>query len=375
MVKVSIIGSTGYVGIELMRLLHQHPKVKIEDLVSKSSAGEKLTNIYPQFRGSSLENYSLKAIEDFEPENSDLIFTALPHGVSQDITSELLGRGVKIIDMSGDFRYHDLDIYEEWYGGKHRHPEAARKAVYGLVELNRERIKNAELVANPGCYVTASLLGILPLVKTGMVDLDSIIIDAKSGVSGAGRSLKSSLLFTETHNTLKAYSPAVHRHSSEIEYILNQFLSGKYEKTLDEKNIQQSEEEEAESFHNQSLNNRAEVLFTPHLIPIKRGILSTIYLDLNIESSEEEIYEFFNKFYDGESFVQILEDELPEVKSVAGSNYTQIGFKYDRRTDRIIIVSVIDNMLKGAAGQAVQNMNLLFGFPEEMALKSTALFP
>jgi N-acetyl-gamma-glutamyl-phosphate reductase len=369
MIKVSIVGSTGYVGIELMRLLQQHPEVEIKDLISKSSAGEKLVDIYPQFRGSKLEDYNLQAIEDFEPENSDLIFTALPHGVSQDITTELVGRGAKIIDMSGDFRYHDLEIYEKWYGVKHRHPEVARKAVYGLVELNREKIKKAELIANPGCYVTASLLGLLPIVKNSMADLSSIIIDAKSGVSGAGKSLKSSLLFTETHNTLKAYSPAVHRHSSEIEYILNKYLSGRFNlKDTDNKKIKNNKVIS-------NLNNTAEVLFTPHLVPIKRGILSTIYLNLNTKSSQEEINEIYKNFYENENFVQILENELPEIKNVAGSNYTQIACKYDERTNRLIIVSVLDNMIKGASGQAVQNMNLLFGFPEDMGLKSTALFP
>lgn len=369
MIKVSIVGSTGYVGIELMRLLHQHPKVEIKDLISKSSAGEKLVDIYPQFRGSKLEDYSLKAIEDFEPKNSDLIFTALPHGVSQNITTELLGRGAKIIDMSGDFRYHDLEIYEKWYGVKHHHPEIARKAVYGLVELNREKIKKAELIANPGCYVTASLLGLLPIIASDMVDLSSIIIDAKSGVSGAGRSLKSSLLFTETHNSLKAYSPAVHRHSSEIEYILNNYLAGRYNSKTEKAKASQNNKNLS------NFNNTAEVLFTPHLVPIKRGILSTIYLNLNKKTSQTEINEIYSSFYENENFVQFLENELPEIKNVAGSNYTQIACKYDERTSRLIIVSALDNMLKGASGQALQNMNLLFGFPEDMGLKSTALFP
>ena len=359
MKKVSIIGATGYVGIELMRLLHPHPEVEINDLVSKSSAGEMLVDIYPQFKGSSLQTKQLTELKDFKAEESDLIFTALPHGVSQNIVGSLYGKGAKIIDLSGDFRYHDLNIYEKWYEVEHKYPELAKKAVYGLVELNREKIKKAELIANPGCYVTASLLGLLPLLKFKKVDLDSIIIDAKSGVSGAGRSLKSDLLFTETHNTMKAYSPAVHRHSSEIEYILNQYLSGSYQ--------QQRESIEREE--------SAEVLFTPHLIPIKRGILSTIYLDINEQSSEAEILDLYQKNYAKEEFIQVLSSELPEIKNVAGSNFAQIGFKYDPRTRRIIVVSVIDNMLKGAAGQAVQNMNIVFGYPESTGLKSTALFP
>lgn len=361
MKKVSIIGATGYVGIELMRLLHPHPEVEIKDLVSKSSAGEMLVDIYPQFRGSALQTKQLSELKDFKAEESDLIFTALPHGVSQNVVGSLYGKGAKIIDLSGDFRYHDLDIYEKWYKVEHKYPELAEKAAYGLVELNREKIKKAELVANPGCYVTASLLGLLPLMEFEKADLDSIIIDAKSGVSGAGRSLKSDLLFTETHNTMKAYSPAVHRHSSEIEYILNQYLSGSYQQ---QKNLANFKREQS-----------AKVLFTPHLIPVKRGILSTIYLDLNEQSSEAEILDLYQKNYAEEKFIQVLSSELPEIKNVAGSNFAQIGFKYDPRTSRIIIVSVIDNMLKGAAGQAVQNMNIVFGYPETTGLKSTALFP
>ncbi|MFW5749804.1 MAG: N-acetyl-gamma-glutamyl-phosphate reductase [Halanaerobium sp.] len=362
MINVSIVGATGYVGIELMRILHEHPEVEIKDLVSKSSAGKRLVDLYPQFRGSKLHNYQLIPIEDFEVEASDLVFTALPHGVSQNIVGELYGKGTKIIDLSGDFRYHEVDIYEKWYGVEHQHPRLAKKAAYGLVELNRQQIKEADLIANPGCYVTASLLGILPLLNFSKADLNSIIIDAKSGVSGAGRSLKENLLFTETHNSMKAYSPAVHRHSSEIEYIANQFLAGEY-------GLQ------AENLEFKNRTKRAQILFTPHLIPIKRGILATIYLDLAEKSSEVEILELFQQQYSQEGFVQVLNQGLPEIKNVAGSNFAQIGFKYDERTGRVIIVSAIDNMLKGAAGQAVQNMNLIFGFPEAAGLKATALFP
>lgn len=370
MIDVSIIGATGYVGIELMRLLHQHPKVEIKDLVSKSSAGKLLVDIYPQFKGSKLNDQQLIAVEDFKAEASDLIFTALPHGISQNIVAEFYGKGPKIIDLSGDFRYQDLDIYEKWYGVEHQHPELAKEAVYGLVELNRSKIKNAKLVANPGCYVTASLLALLPLIDFEKVDPYSIIIDAKSGVSGAGRSLKENLLFTETHNSMKAYSPGIHRHGSEIEYILNQYLKGVYG---EKENYNSKEAIENSKFKKEK--SGVEVLFTPHLVPIKRGILATIYLNLNKTSSEAEILELYQKAYNQEEFVQVFADQLPEIKNVAGSNFAQIGFKYDQRTNRLIIASVIDNMLKGAAGQAVQNMNLLFGFAENKGLKSTALFP
>ncbi|PTV96173.1 N-acetyl-gamma-glutamyl-phosphate reductase [Halanaerobium saccharolyticum] len=365
MKKVSIVGATGYVGIELMRLLHEHPEVEIKDLVSKSSSGRMLVDIYPQFRGSKLAEKKLIPLTDFEVEASDLVFTALPHGVSQNIVGELYGKGTKIIDLSGDFRYHDLDIYEKWYGVEHKFPELAAEAAYGLVELNRQQIKKADLVANPGCYVTASLLGLLPLIDFKKINPASIIVDAKSGVSGAGRSLKENLLFTETHNSMKAYSPGTHRHGSEIEYILSQYLEGAY-------SGDNSAESEAEA---KALKTKAEVLFTPHLIPIKRGILATIYLELKEESSQAEIRELYRKQYEDEYFIQLLAEELPEIKNVAGSNFAQIGFRYDERTKRLIIVSAIDNMLKGAAGQAVQNMNLVFDLPESTGLEATALFP
>lgn len=369
MIKVSIVGATGYVGIELIRLLQQHPEVEIKDLVSKSSSGRLLVDIYPQFRGSKLNDYQLIAMEDFKPEASDLIFTALPHGVSQNIVGKLYGRGPKIIDLSGDFRYHDLDIYEKWYGVEHQYPELAKKAVYGLVELNRKQIKEAQLIANPGCYVTASLLALLPLANFAKAELNSIIIDAKSGVSGAGRSLKENLLFTETHNTMKAYSPGLHRHSSEIEYILNNFLAGEYESDLSNFKIDSTAEAKGEA------KKESKILFTPHLVPIKRGILSTIYLDLKTASSDAEILELYQQAYQKEEFVEVLVDKLPEIKNVAGSNFAQISFKYDQRTKRVIIVSVIDNMLKGAAGQAVQNMNLIFDFAENSGLQAAPLFP
>lgn len=365
MIKASIIGATGYVGIELIRLLQKHPRVELNELVSNSRAGSKLIDVYPQFRGSQVADYYLKDLSEFEVKDNDIIFTALPHGVSQNIVAELFDQGVKIIDLSGDFRYHDTDLYTEWYGIEHNFPELACKAVYGLSEFNRSAIKKASLVANPGCYVTASLLALLPLVNFSKADLSSVIIDAKSGVSGAGRSLKENLLFTETHNSMKAYSPAVHRHSSEIEYIANQFLKGEYDSDL--KNSKLADLSAAA--------DRAQILFTPHLVPIKRGILATIYLNLKESSSEAEILELFQQAYNKEEFVQVLSDQLPEIKNVAGSNFCQIGFKYDQRTERLIIVSALDNMLKGAAGQAVQNMNIMFNLAEETGLEATALFP
>lgn len=369
MIKASIIGATGYVGIELIRLLQKHPRVELNELVSNSRAGSKLIDVYPQFRGSQVADYYLKDLSEFEVKDNDIIFTALPHGVSQNIVAELFDQGVKIIDLSGDFRYHDTDLYTEWYGIEHNFPELACKAVYGLSEFNRSAIKKASLVANPGCYVTASLLALLPLVNFSKADLSSIIIDAKSGVSGAGKSLKQDLLFTESYNTMKAYSPGTHRHSSEIEYILNRFLEQSY--------FQSEFGSEFLALHNfNSANNqKATVLFTPHLVPVKRGIFATIYLKLNAESSKEELTELYNSFYETEKFIQLIPDSLPELKYVAGSNYVQLGFRYNKRTDQVIILSALDNMLKGAAGQAVQNMNIMFNLAEETGLEATALFP
>lgn len=347
MVKVSIVGATGYVGIELLRLLHTHPEVEVKSLISKSHSGERLTDLYPQFTGSVLSGFRLEKYEDVDLTDSDLVFTALPHGISQEMVAELYNQGIKVIDLSGDYRYRDIDIYESWYKLKHEFPELASKAVYGLVELNRERIKDAELVANPGCYVTASLLGLLPVVEKGIIDLDNIIIDAKSGVSGAGKSLKESFLFNEVNESFKAYSVTNHRHTSEIEYILSQV----------------------------SKRREIELIFTPHLLPIKRGILATIYTDLKCDLNEKEITELYQEYYENDQFVQILEGRLPELKYVVGSNYSQIGLKFDPRTGKLIIISVLDNLIKGAAGQGIQNMNLLFGLKEGTGLEATALFP
>ena len=343
MIKVSIVGVTGYVGLELLRLLQIHPEVEVKHLLSRSQAGERIADLYPQFAGSSLADLRLKAYEEADLTDSDLVFTALPHGISQREVAKIYKQGIKVIDMSGDYRYGDIEVYENWYQIKHEFPELAREAVYVLVELNREKIKKASLVANPGCYVTASLLALLPVVEKGLINLDNIIVDAKSGVSGAGKSLKEAFIYNEVNENFKAYSVAGHRHTSEIEYVL-------------------------EEVARQEIN----LIFTPHLLPLKRGILATIYTDLSTGLDEDGIIDLYREYYAGEAFVQILGDKLPELKYVVGTNNCQIGLKYDKRTGKLIIISVIDNLVKGAAGQAIQNMNLLFGLKEDTGLTQTA---
>ncbi|MEJ6951545.1 N-acetyl-gamma-glutamyl-phosphate reductase [Natronospora cellulosivora (SeqCode)] len=347
MLKVTIVGATGYVGLELLRLLNNHPKISDIRLISKSSAGNKLIDLYPQFRNSKYNDKKLENYSDSIIKSSDLVFTALPHGVSQDMVANINKLGVKIIDMSGDYRYQDTNIYRQWYNNEHKYSDLASKAVYGLTEYKKEEIKKAEIIANPGCYPTASLLATLPLLENDLIDQNSIIIDAKSGVSGAGRSLNHSLLFNEVNETLKAYNIATHRHTSEIEYILSELSNYK----------------------------NLKLIFTPHLIPIKRGILATIYADLKSDIQESEVLKIYKNTYRESDFVQVLESSFPEIKYVLGSNNCQIGIKVDARTRRVIVISTIDNMVKGSAGQAIQNMNLIFGYPETTGLEATAVLP
>jgi len=339
MIKVSVLGATGYAGVELVRLLCSHKEVELSYIVSKSFSGKKISEVYPNFT-----NVLDKELSDLDIENiaknSDVVFTALPHGASKEVIPKLYDYGVKIIDLSGDFRYDDIKVYEEWYGEPHSSPELLEKSVYGLCELHREKIKNADLVGNPGCYTTCSIMGAAPLVKYGVIDNHSIIIDAKSGVSGAGRNTLLDNSFCECTENMKAYKIATHRHTSEIE-------------------------QELSNIANESLM----VSFTPHLVPLKRGILATIYANLTKDVTDEEIYEMYKEFYKDEYFVRIYEPgSLPETNHVSGSNFIDIGFKVDKRLKRVIITSAIDNIVKGAAGQAVQNMNIMFGLDEKEGL-------
>lgn len=344
-IKVGIIGA-GYAGVELIRLLATHPEAEIELITSKGFNGKKISQIYPHLKGVvDLECEKLNS--DQIVARVDVVFTALPHGVSMSMVPELLTSEVKVIDLSGDYRYQSQELYEEWYEGSHCSPELLDKSVYGLPELKREEIKESNLIANPGCYPTSAILALAPVVAEKIIDLDSIVVDSKSGVTGAGKTPSKATHFTEVNENFRAYKIAEHRHTSEIENGLG-FLT----------------------------KNDVTLSFTPHLVPMKRGILSTTYAQINKEVTTEELIDLYNRFYDDDTFVRIKPDgEMPETKYVAGSNYCDIGLKVDFRTKRVVIVSAIDNLIKGASGQAIQNFNLISGLSEITGLKFAGIFP
>lgn len=339
MINVSILGATGYTGIELLRLLQSHREIKIRHLISQSYKGRKISDIYPNYLG--FENSLSLDTELAEiAEQSDVVFVALPHGVSAEAVVELRRNNCRVIDLSGDFRYKSVSVYEHWYNVKHPMPKLLKESVYGLPELYRAQIKESNITANPGCYTTCSILGLSPLVSGKIIDPDTIIIDAKSGASGAGRGVSQNLHFCEVDENIKAYGVTTHRHTSEIEQELG-FLAGK----------------------------EIRLSFTPHLLPVKRGILCTMYADLAGSFSYNDVYSTYKDFYRNEPFVHIYDENLfPEIKNVNGSNFCHIGFAIDKRLNRIVVVSVIDNLIKGASGQAIQNMNIMFGLNEAEAL-------
>ncbi|MGM0472015.1 MAG: N-acetyl-gamma-glutamyl-phosphate reductase [Bacillota bacterium] len=345
MIKVGVVGATGYAGAELVRLLSSHPQVELTAVTSRSFAGEKIAQVYPQLEGIvdlECEEFSAESLA----ERTEVVFTALPHRVSMSIVPQLLDTGVKVIDLSGDYRYQEQAKYEEWYQTAHQSPELLTESVYGLPELHRNQIQDSNLVANPGCYATSAILALAPAIKAGVVEMDSIIVDAKSGVSGAGRSPSRTTHFSEVDESFKAYKVGQHRHTSEIEQEL--VGVGSKEVTLS---------------------------FTPHLVPIKRGILSTSYGQLQREVTTEELVEIYDEFYKGEPFIRLRQNNLPEIKYIAGSNYCDLGVKVDQRTGRVIIVSAIDNLIKGASGQAIQNFNLMFGLEESQGLQAAGMIP
>ena len=346
MIKAGIIGATGYAGAEIVRLLMGHPEVEIKWLGSRSYIDQRYADIYRNMF-QIVEDICKDDNLDKLAEEVDVIFTATPQGFCASVINEEILSKVKVIDLSADFRIKDVAIYEKWYGIEHKSPEYIKEAVYGLCEINREDIKKARLVANPGCYTTCSILSLYPLVKEGLIDPSTIIIDAKSGTSGAGRGAKVDNLFCEVNENMKAYGVASHRHTPEIEEQLG-YASG--EKVL--------------------------INFTPHLVPMNRGILATEYATLKKDVTYEEVKAIYDKYYKDEKFVRVLEkDVCPETKWVEGSNYVDINFKIDPRTNRIIMMGAIDNLVKGAAGQAVQNMNLMFGLPETEGLELVPMFP
>lgn len=351
MIKAGIIGATGYAGGELVRLLLQHKKVEIKWYGSRSYIDQKYASVY----GNMFQLVEDTCLDDNMEELAkqvDVIFTATPQGFCASVINDSILNRTKIIDLSADFRIKDVSVYEKWYGITHKAPQYIKEAVYGLCEINREKTKGARLVANPGCYTTCSILTAYPLVKEGLIDPQTLIIDAKSGTSGAGRGAKVNNLYCEVNENIKAYGVATHRHTPEIEEQLG-YAAGK------------------------------EILvnFTPHLVPMNRGILVTEYATLTKKAdgslpTYEEIRAVYDKYYADEYFVRVLEKNVcPETKWVEGSNFVDVNFKIDERTGRIIMMGALDNIVKGAAGQAVQNMNLMFGLDEKEGLELVPMFP
>lgn len=346
MIKAGIIGATGYAGAELVRLLLGHKNVEIKWYGSRSYIDKKYSDVY-QNMFEIVEDKCLDDNMEALADQVDVIFTATPQGFCASMINEEILSKTKVIDLSADFRIKDVRTYEQWYKIQHKAPQFIGEAVYGLCEINREQVKKARLVANPGCYTTCSILTCYPLVKEGLIDPDTIIIDAKSGTSGAGRGAKADNLFCEVNENMKAYGVASHRHTPEIEEQLG-YATGK-QLTLN---------------------------FTPHLVPMNRGILATAYASLVKDVDYETVREVYDKYYKEEKFVRVLDQEMyPQTKWVEGSNYVDINFKIDPRTKRVIMMGAIDNLVKGAAGQAVQNMNLMFGEDEAEGLNLVPMFP
>ncbi|GAA6491831.1 N-acetyl-gamma-glutamyl-phosphate reductase [Candidatus Bariatricus faecipullorum] len=346
MIKAGIIGSTGYAGGELVRILTGHKDVEIKWFGSRSYIDKKYASVY-QNMFQIVDAVCMDDNMEELAEQVDVIFTATPQGLCASLVNEEILSKVKIIDLSADFRIKDVATYKKWYGITHPSPQFIEEAVYGLCEVNREQIKKARLIANPGCYTTCSILTAWPLAKEGLIDMDTLVIDAKSGTSGAGRGAKVQNLFCEVNENMKAYGVGTHRHTPEIEEQLG-YAAGR-EVTLS---------------------------FTPHLVPMNRGILATEYAKLTRPVSWEEVRAVYEKYYKEETFIRLLDKGVfPETKWVEGSNYVDIGFHIDERTGRMIMLGAIDNLVKGAAGQAVQNMNLVFGLPEDEGLKLVPMFP
>lgn len=351
MIKAGIIGATGYAGNELVRILMGHKEVEIKWYGSRSYIDKKYAEVYQNM----FEIVDDTCLDDNIEELAnqvDVIFTATPQGFLAGVLTEEILSKTKIVDLSADYRIKDVKVYEKWYGIEHKSPQFIEEAVYGLCEINREKVRGARLVANPGCYTTCSILTAYPLVKEGMIDTSTLIVDAKSGTSGAGRGAKLPNLFCEVNENMKAYGVASHRHTPEIEEQLS-YAAGE----------------------------EIMINFTPHLVPMNRGILATEYATLKRKPdgslpTYEEVKAVYDKYYQKEKFVRVLEkDVLPETKWVEGSNYVDINFRIDERTGRIVMLGALDNLVKGAAGQAVQNMNLLFGFDEAEGLNLVPMFP
>ena len=342
MIKVGIVGGTGYTGVELLRLLALHPEVRLHAITSRADAGTPVSQMFPSLRG--LVDLQFVHPDEAHLETCDLVFFATPNGIAMQQTKALLDQGVKVIDLAADFRIRDIGLWEKWYGMTHACPELVEEAVYGLPEINRDRIRSARLVANPGCYPTAVQLGFIPLLEAGVIEEIGLIADAKSGVSGAGRKAEIPTLFAEASDNFKAYGVAGHRHLPEI----RQGLSG-------------------------IVGREVGLTFVPHLTPLIRGIHATLYGRL---TRDVDLQALFEKRYENETFVDVMPPgSHPETRTVRGSNRCRIALHRPQGGDTVVVLSVIDNLVKGAAGQAVQNMNIMFGFAEDAALNIVPLLP
>ncbi len=337
-IRVGIINVTGYIGIDLARLLHQHPGVSLASVTGRSAAGEKLETVFPHMAGVDLEITS-------DLEEVDLAFSALPHGAGAEVIARTLERDIKVIDISADFRLNDAATYKEWYKIAHPVPELLDEAVYGLPEINRSKIARARLIANPGCYPTSAILPLVPALREGLIKPD-IIVDSKSGLSGAGRALTLNTHFAEANESVSAYALSGHRHMPEIQQEL-QKLAG---------------------------NEKVTLTFVPHLVPMTRGMLSSCYASLKKEITLEKVRDIYREFYRDEPFVRVV-DNPPQTKHTLGNNFCLICPAIDARTGRLIVISCIDNLVKGGAGQAIQNMNLMLGLPETTGLEQLAIYP
>lgn len=355
---VAIVNVTSYTGLELLRLLSQHPQFTVRSITARSAAGKRLDEVLPQLAISTTASLPSNLTITEEPEQTDLTFVCLPHVAAAECVVTLLERGTKVVDLSADFRLRDVALYQEWYKHKHPAPALLKEAVYGLCERYRERIANASLVANPGCYATAAILSLIPALTMGMVGPD-VIIDAKSGISGAGRSLTLGTHYAEANEDVSAYSLTGHRHLPEIAQELEAAaLTGEYPANI---------------------NSPLRITFIPHLVPMTRGILVTCYANVNGDAFEgvpttAEVRELYQQFYAGEPFVRVL-DEPPHTKWTYGTNVCLIYPMIDSRTDRLLVISCLDNLVKGAAGQAIQNANRLYGFPERDGLPFLPIYP
>ncbi len=347
--KIGVLGASGYTGSELVRLLLRHPRTEIVLLTADRRAGQQMREVFPQF--SPYELPKLVSIDglDWAKAGLDLAFCALPHATTQKVIKELLAKApaTKVVDLSADFRLHDVASYAKWYGHEHQAVELQKEAVYGLVEVHRRDIKKARLVANPGCYTSCAELPLIPLIEAKAIDLDEIVIDAKSGMTGAGRAAKESMLFSEVSEGFHAYGVGAHRHMAELDQEFSR-----------------------------AAGREVVVSFTPHLVPMNRGILSTIYVRGRRGRTSSDLHAVLLKYYAKEPFVHVLPfGETPQTRHVRGSNMTFIGVADDRVEGRAIIIAALDNLVKGASGQAIQNMNLMLGYPETMGIDQVALFP